>query len=201
MATNALRSALEKNSIKYTLDPGEGVFYGPKIDIKIRDAIGREWQCSTIQVDFNLPERFDISYIGSDGQKHRPIMIHRALLGSLERFIGILIEHYSGKFPLWLAPIQVILASLSEEQAEYIETLKNRLLLEELRPEIDIRNESIGYKIREAIAKKVPFIAVVGKKEAEEGTVSVRRRGENKSENMQLDDFISLLKTEIREKK
>ncbi|PKL38043.1 MAG: threonine--tRNA ligase [Spirochaetae bacterium HGW-Spirochaetae-1] len=201
VATNALRSALEKNSIKYTLDPGEGVFYGPKIDIKIRDAIGREWQCSTIQVDFNLPERFDISYIGSDGQKHRPIMIHRALLGSLERFIGILIEHYSGKFPLWLAPIQVILASLSEEQAEYIETLKNRLLLEELRPEIDIRNESIGYKIREAIAKKVPFIAVVGKKEAEEGTVSVRRRGENKSENMQLDDFISLLKTEIREKK
>ena len=201
VATKALRNALEKNSIKYTLDPGEGVFYGPKIDIKIRDAIGREWQCSTIQVDFNLPERFDISYIGSDGQKHRPIMIHRALLGSLERFIGILIEHYSGKFPLWLAPVQVILASLSEEQAEYIETLKNRLLLEELRPEIDIRNESIGYKIREAIAKKVPFIAVVGKKEAEEGTVSVRRRGENKSENMQLDDFISLLKTEIREKK
>jgi len=201
VATNALRNALEKNSIKYTLDPGEGVFYGPKIDIKIRDAIGREWQCSTIQVDFNLPERFDISYIGSDGQKHRPIMIHRALLGSLERFIGILIEHYSGKFPLWLAPVQVILASLSEEQAEYIETLKNRLLLEELRPETDVRNESIGYKIREAIAKKVPFIAVVGKKEAEEGTVSLRRRGENKSENMKLEDFISLLKTEIREKK
>jgi threonyl-tRNA synthetase len=178
VATAALRGALEKNGIDYRIDPGEGVFYGPKIDIKIKDAIGREWQCSTIQVDFNLPERFDINYVGSDGQKHRPIMIHRALLGSLERFIGILIEHYSGRFPAWLAPVQIVLASVSDEQAAFVEDLRDRLLLEDFRPEMDVRGESIGYKIRDAIARKVPYIGVVGQKEVESGAISGRRRGE-----------------------
>ncbi len=201
IATEALRLALEKNSIEYKIDPGEGVFYGPKIDIKIKDAIGREWQCSTIQVDFNLPERFDINYVGSDGLKHRPIMIHRALLGSMERFIGILIEHYSGKFPVWLSPVQVIMASVSEEQSSYVEQLRDRFLAEELRPEIDTRSESIGYKIREAISKKVPYIAVAGKKEMEENTLSVRRRGEKESVTMKVDDFIALIKEDVKTRK
>ncbi|MDR3238278.1 MAG: threonine--tRNA ligase [Spirochaetia bacterium] len=200
ISTEALRAALNKNRIDYKIDPGEGVFYGPKIDIKIKDAIGREWQCSTIQVDFNLPERFDMHYIGSDGQKHRPIMIHRALLGSLERFIGILIEHYGGKFPVWLAPVQLMILSISDEQAAYVEKLRERMLAEELRPEIDTRSESIGYKIRDAISQKVPFICVAGQKEIEEGTLSVRRRGENKSVSMTVDDFVVMIKEEIKNK-
>lgn len=201
IATEALKGALEKNEIDYQVDPGEGVFYGPKIDIKINDAIGREWQCSTIQVDFNLPERFDISYVGSDGQKHRPIMIHRALLGSLERFIGILIEHYSGKFPTWLAPVQVIIASVGEEQGRFSEELRNRFLGEEMRAEVDVRNESIGYKIRDAISQKVPFIGVIGAREMEENSISIRRRGEKDSESMSIEDFITLVKKEAAEKK
>ncbi len=201
IATEALKTALEVNNVDYSIDPGEGVFYGPKIDVKIKDAIGREWQCSTIQVDFNLPERFDISYIGSDGQKHRPIMIHRALLGSLERFIGILIEHHSGKFPAWLAPVQMIIASVSEEQAAYVEGLKNRLLVEEMRPEIDVRSESIGYKIREAISKKVPYICVAGAKEAASGEISVRRLGQKESVTMTVDSFVQMVKEEVADKK
>lgn len=201
VATEALKFALEKNGIDYKIDQGEGVFYGPKIDIKIKDAIGREWQCSTVQLDFNLPERFDLNYIGSDGQKHRPIMIHRALLGSLERFIGILIEHHSGKFPVWLAPVQVILTSISDEQAAFVEKLRDRMLLEELRPEIDLRSESIGYKVRDAISKKVPYIGVVGQKEVESSTISVRKRNTEKSVTMSIDDFISLLKEETVHKK
>ena len=199
-ATEALRTALEKNKIPYKIDQGEGVFYGPKIDIKIKDAIGREWQCSTIQVDFNLPERFDMHYIGSDGQKHRPIMIHRALLGSLERFIGILIEHYGGRFPVWLAPVQAVIAPISHEQLAYSEKLHERMLAEELRPEIDARSESIGYRIRDAISKKVPFICVAGPKELEQNTVSVRRMGENKSETMLFEDFIAMLKERVKNK-
>ncbi len=200
IATSALKAALEKNGIDYQVDPGEGVFYGPKIDIKIRDAIGREWQCSTIQVDFNLPERFDINYIGSDGQKHRPIMIHRALLGSLERFIGILIEHYSGKFPVWLAPEQIIISSVGEDQAEYVAELRNRLLSEEIRAEIDIRNESIGYKIREAISRKVPYIGVIGAKEMESGSLSLRLRGEKESESISIEDFIKRIHEDVKSK-
>ncbi|MCL1911240.1 MAG: threonine--tRNA ligase [Leptospirales bacterium] len=199
-STEALRAALEKNKIPYKVDPGEGVFYGPKIDIKIKDAIGREWQCSTIQVDFNLPERFDMHYIGHDGQKHRPIMIHRALLGSLERFIGILIEHYGGRFPVWLAPVQAIIAPISHEQLEYCEKLRDRMLAEELRPEIDARGESIGYRIRDAISKKAPFICVAGQKELEEHTISVRRLGENKSESMPLEDFLTMIKEKVKNK-
>lgn len=196
MATEALRKALEKNKIEYKVDPGEGVFYGPKIDIKIKDAIGREWQCSTIQVDFNLPERFDISFIGSDGQKHRPIMIHRALLGSLERFIGILIEHYAGKFPVWLAPVQIMLINVSEEGKSHVEDLRNRMLSEEIRAEIDIREETVGYKIREAIGKKVPYIGVIGKNEIDNGTLSIRIRGEKDSTLFSISDFISKIKEE-----
>ncbi len=194
MATNALRDALEASDIGYSIDPGEGVFYGPKIDIKIKDAIGREWQCSTIQVDFNLPERFDITYIGSDGQKKRPIMIHRALLGSLERFIGILIEHYGGRFPVWLAPVQVILVSVSEEQAEHVRDLKGKLLMENIRADIDTRDESIGYKVRDAIGKKVPYIGVIGKNELEDSTVAVRKRGEKDSVAMKLAEFTDLIR-------
>ncbi|HRZ26614.1 MAG TPA: threonine--tRNA ligase [Spirochaetota bacterium] len=200
IATAALKSALEKNNIAYTIDPGEGVFYGPKIDVKIKDAIGREWQCSTIQFDFNLPERFDISYVGSDGQKHRPIMIHRALLGSLERFIGILIEHYSGKFPVWLAPVQVMLLSVSEDEAAAVESLKSKLMADEIRAESDIRGESIGYKVRDAITKKIPYIAVIGKKEIEEGTVSFRKRGENKPQSMKLDEFKGMIHEAVQKR-
>ena len=200
LATQALTNALEKNKIDYALDPGEGVFYGPKIDIKIKDALGREWQCSTIQVDFNLPERFEITYIGSDGKKHTPIMIHRALLGSLERFIGILIEHYNGKFPLWLAPIQVFLINVSEKQISFVENLKRKMLQEQLRVESDVRNESMGYRVREAISKKVPYIGIIGDQEIEKQQISIRKRGQKKSITLSLDDFSKKLKLEIQNK-
>ncbi len=200
LATRALESALKSNNISYTVDPGEGVFYGPKIDIKIKDAIGREWQCSTIQADFNLPERFDVSYIGPDGQKHRPIMIHRALMGSLERFIGILIEHYSGKFPVWLAPVQVIFINVSGEEASEVEKLHNDLLALGLRPEMDLRDESMGYRVRDAIARKIPYICVIGKKEKADGTVSVRRLGAGAPESMETDKLIELIKNDVQTK-
>ena len=201
LSTKALENALNKSNIEYKVDPGEGVFYGPKIDIKIKDAIGREWQCSTIQVDFNLPERFDVNYIGSDGQKHRPIMIHRALLGSLERFIGILIEHYAGKFPVWLAPVQIILLNVGEAEKEIVDSLKNRMLYEEIRVETDLREETIGYRVREAIAKKVPYIGVIGKREAEQKTVSLRRRGSKESTVIQIEELIKLIKSDINNRK
>jgi threonyl-tRNA synthetase len=193
IATKSLRKSLEELQIDYKIDPGEGVFYGPKIDIKIKDAIGREWQCSTIQVDFNLPERFDINYVGPDGQKHRPIMIHRALLGSLERFIGILIEHYSGRFPVWLAPVQAVLVSVSDEQSGYVDELKEKLIALGMRVETDTRNESVSYKVRETIEKKVPYIGVIGEKEIEGKMISVRKRGESKPVNMKVDDFIQMI--------
>ncbi|OHD63545.1 MAG: threonine--tRNA ligase [Spirochaetes bacterium RBG_13_51_14] len=197
LATSALKNTLESGGIAYTVDPGEGVFYGPKIDIKIKDAIGREWQCSTIQVDFNLPERFDVQYIGSDGRKHRPIMIHRALLGSLERFIGILIEHYSGKFPVWLAPVQLILINVSDDEAGPADELRLRMLELGFRPEIDRRDESMGYRVRDAIARKIPFIGVIGKKEVAEGTISVRKLGESKSVSMKIEDLIDMIRGEV----
>ncbi|MBN2078142.1 MAG: threonine--tRNA ligase [Spirochaetes bacterium] len=196
LATSALKNTLDAGGIEYTVDPGEGVFYGPKIDIKIKDALGREWQCSTIQVDFNLPERFDISYIGPDGAKHRPIMIHRALLGSLERFIGILIEHYGGKFPVWLAPVQVMLISVSEKESGAAEVVRQRLLDSGFRAEIDRRDESMGYRVRDAIGRRVPYIAVIGKKEIEEGTVSLRKRGENNSLPVRVDDLIGTIQAD-----
>ena len=176
-AENGLKVALEKAGIKYTIAEGDGAFYGPKLAYIIRDAIGREWGCGTLQLDFNMPERLDASYIGEDGQKHRPVMLHRAILGALERFIGILIEHYAGKFPMWLTPTQVVVASITEAAEGYANEAAAALRAAGLRVEVDTRNEKINYKIREHSLQKVPVIAVVGAKEAEGKTLALRRLG------------------------
>ncbi len=189
-ATKALEEAIGRAGIDYEVDEGGGAFYGPKIDIKIKDVLGREWQCSTIQFDFNETDRFDVTYVGSDGQKHRPYMIHRALLGSIERFVGILIEHYGGKFPFWLSPTQIILINVSEEQAGYTRDLAQRLILAGIRAETDTREETLGYKIRDGIAKKVPYVGVIGKKEQEQGAISLRARGSKDSTDISVDAFI-----------
>jgi threonyl-tRNA synthetase len=179
-ATNALKQALEAKGIAYAIDPGEGVFYGPKIDIKVKDSLNRPWQCSTIQVDFNNPERFDMSYRGSDGKEHRPIMIHRALMGSLERFFGILIEHYAGAFPVWLAPVQVDVLTIAERHAEYAKAFSDRLRSEGIKTELNSENEKIGYKIRNSTLRKVPYLIIIGDKEIAENAIMVRKRsGEN----------------------
>jgi threonyl-tRNA synthetase len=192
-AVQALEESVTRAGIEYEVDEGGGAFYGPKIDIKIKDVLGREWQCSTIQFDFNEPERFDMTYVDSDGKKHRPYMIHRALLGSLERFIGILIEHYAGKFPVWLAPVQVAIINVSDGEAGAAEDLRRKLLDHGFRPETDPRDESMGYRVRDAIAKRIPYICVIGKKEISDSTVSVRRLGENKAASMKIDDFIKII--------
>lgn len=166
MATEALKVALEEMHLDYKVDPGEGVFYGPKIDVKLVDAIGREWQGPTVQVDFNLPERFDVTYIGEDGKEHRPIMLHRVVLGSMERFFGTLIEQYAGAFPLWLAPIQVEVVPITDVQEEYAKAICARLLERGIRAKVDIRREKMQAKIRDAEMQKVPYIAVIGAKEA-----------------------------------
>lgn len=199
-ATRALRESVERAGIDYEVDEGGGAFYGPKIDIKIKDALGREWQCSTIQFDFNMPERFDVTYVGSDGQKHRPYMIHRALLGSIERFVGVLVEHYAGRFPMWLSPVQLVLINVVSDAAERTARLRDELAARGLRVESDLREETIGYKVRDAIEKKVPFVGVIGKKEMESGSVSVRRRGENASRTIPVDEFAALLETEAARK-
>lgn len=196
LATSVLQKSLEKKQVTYQIDPGEGVFYGPKIDIKIKDVLGRAWQCSTIQVDFNLPERFDLNYKGSDGLEHRPIMVHRALLGSLERFFGVLIEHYAGAFPLWLAPVQVSVLPITERQHEYAQKNYQTLVEAGFRIQIDDRSEKIGYKIRDAEMHKIPYMLVLGDKELEQGNISVRKRGGTDLGGMTLADFISLLTTE-----
>lgn len=200
-AIRALEASVKRAGIEYEVDEGGGAFYGPKIDIKIKDILNREWQCSTIQFDFNLPERFDLTYVDTDGKKHRPYMIHRALLGSLERFIGVLVEHYGGKFPVWLAPVQVMLINVSDEEADAVEKLRLRMIELGLRPEIDRRDETMGYRVRDAIAQKVPYIGVIGKKEFAENTVSVRKLGENKSESMKIDDLIKLITEDVSNKK
>jgi threonyl-tRNA synthetase len=196
-AQESLRKAIESENLKVEVDEGGGAFYGPKIDLKIRDAIGREWQMTTIQFDFNMSERFEMTFVGDDGQKHRPYMVHRALLGSMERFIGILIEHYEGKFPAWLSPVHAILISVSEEQADAVEKVKSEMIDLGFRPSVNIRNESVGYKIREAVLQKVPYVCVLGKNEVENRTVSVRKRGENNSVTMILDEFYKNLNDEI----
>jgi threonyl-tRNA synthetase len=196
-ATNALQGALDKSQIPYDIDPGEGVFYGPKIDIKIKDSLGRLWQVSTIQVDFNLPERFEMSYIGADGQSHRPIMIHRALMGSLERFFGCLIEHYAGAFPVWLAPVQVILLTITDNQHTYAEELADKMAEAGIRVEKDLRNEKIGFKIREAQLSKIPYMLVLGDQEVQSKQVAVRKRRSKETRTMGLDDFLLELKNEI----
>ncbi len=199
-ATEALRLALENGNIPYQVDPGEGVFYGPKIDIKIKDVLGRAWQCSTIQVDFNEPERFDINYIGEDGAKHRPIMLHRALLGSLERFFGVLIEHYAGAFPIWLSPVQVHVIPITDKQQDYARSVHEQLIDAGIRSFMDDRNEKVGYKIREAETGKIPYMLVIGQKEIDGNTVAVRKRHEGDKGALSLQDFIAQLQKEVANK-
>ena len=192
----ALKGALDGMGYPYSYNPGEGAFYGPKLEFVLRDAIGRDWQCGTLQVDMNLPERFDASYVGEDGEKHRPVMLHRALFGSLERFTGILIEHYAGKLPFWLAPLQVVVATITSDADDYAATVAAKLRAAGLKVETDLRNEKINYKVREHSHAKVPAMAVVGKREAEEGTVALRRLGGKNQEVLALDALASRLSEE-----
>jgi len=193
-ATSALQNALEKKGMPYKINEGDGAFYGPKIDFHLKDSLGRTWQCGTIQLDFMMPDRFDLSYIGPDGEKHRPVMIHRVIFGSIERFIGILIEHYAGAFPVWLAPVQARILPISEKHLEYAQKVKQQLQDAGIRVELDERNEKIGYKIREAQMQKVPYMLIVGDKEAEESTVSVRVRGKGDVGQKSIDAFIEEVK-------
>ena len=199
-STEALKNALENKGLKYSVDPGEGVFYGPKIDIKVKDSLGRPWQCSTIQVDFNIPERLDVTYRDSESKDRRPIMIHRALMGSLERFFGILIEHYAGAFPLWLAPVQVSVLTIAERHQEYSGKVLNSLLKESLRADLNADNKKIGYKIREATLQKTPYLCIIGDKEAANGTVNVRTMAGDTLGEMQVDQLLLRLKEEVANK-
>jgi len=199
-STNALKKALEIKGLSYDIDPGEGVFYGPKIDIKVKDALNRPWQCSTIQVDFNNPERFDMTYRGSDGREHRPIMIHRALMGSLERFFGILIEHYAGAFPVWLAPVQIKVLTIAERHADYAISLSEALKAEGIRTELDLENEKIGYKIRSATVMKVPYLFIIGDKEVSEKKITVRKRTGENIGPFAVDEFIGIIRDKIKTK-
>lgn len=201
LATQGLRDALEDCGLEYVVNEGDGAFYGPKIDFHLTDSIGRTWQCGTIQLDMQLPERFELTYTGEDGLKHRPVMIHRVVYGSIERFIGILIENYAGAFPAWLAPCQVRILPITDKHVEYAKKLADKMFDLGLRVHLDDRNEKLGYKIREAQVQKVPYTLVVGDKEMEEGTVNVRRRGEGDIGAMPQDEFISMLQEEIKEKK
>lgn len=196
-ATSALEKALIEKGLKYELDPGEGVFYGPKIDIKVRDSLGRQWQCSTIQVDFNIPERLDINYRGSDSKDYRPIMIHRALMGSLERFFGVLIEHYAGAFPFWLSPVQISLLTIAERHADYGRRILAALIKEGIRVDIDDDNEKIGYKIRKATILKTPYMCIIGDKEMENSTINIRKRNGDNVGEMAVDELVTFLKDEI----
>ena len=195
-AESALENAIKKLNYPYKVDEGDGAFYGPKLDFVLTDAIGREWQCGTFQADFNLPDRLDAEYVGEDGNKHHPVMIHRAILGSFERFIGILIENYSGKLPFWLAPQQVVVASIVSEVNDYAIEVKELLEDQNIRAEIDLRNEKISYKVREHSSKKVPIILAIGKKEKTDQTVSVRRIGSNDTEVLDLKEAIKQIKKE-----
>ncbi len=198
MLEKGLAEALTDMGYKYTINPGDGAFYGPKLDFKLHDAIGREWQLGTLQADLNLPERFDVSYIGEDGQKHRPIMLHRALFGSLERFSGVFIEHCAGHFPFWLAPVQVMVMPITSEQDEYVKQIVHKLQVAGIRAESDLRNEKIGYKIREHSLKKIPVLLVVGKKEQADQTVTIRQLGSEKQEVKPLADVIKQFKFDSR---
>ncbi|MEJ2049811.1 MAG: threonine--tRNA ligase [Calditrichota bacterium] len=199
-ATEALKYALDKSKLDYEIDPGEGVFYGPKIDIKIKDSLGRSWQCSTIQVDFNLPERFQVEFIGEDGQAHQTIMIHRALMGSVERFFGVLIEHYAGAFPLWLAPVQVQIIPISEKHHQYAGEILDVIRKSGIRAETDLRNEKVGYKIREAEVNKIPYMVILGDQEEENRTLSVRQKGKGDLGKYKIDEFLMQLDEQIKSK-
>ncbi|KQN99978.1 threonine--tRNA ligase [Paenibacillus sp. Leaf72] len=199
-AEEALKNVLVQQNVPYMLNAGDGAFYGPKIDFHIRDALGRSWQCGTIQLDFQMPEKFDLTYIGEDGGKHRPVVIHRAVYGSIDRFMGILTEHFSGAFPLWLAPVQVKLLPVSSVHLDYALQVKQQLLKAGLRVQVDARSEKLGYKIREAQLAKVPYTLVIGDQEASEGTVSVRRRGVNEQQGMSIAQLVELLSRQVAAK-
>ena len=196
-ATAALQNALEHRGLKYIINEGDGAFYGPKIDFHIKDSIGRTWQCGTIQLDMMLPEKFDLTYVGEDGQKHRPIMLHRVVYGSIERFIGILIENYAGAFPVWLAPVQVKILPITDKHHDYAYALKKKLFDAGIRVEVDARNEKMGYKIREAQVKKIPYALVVGDQEVADGTVNVRKYGEKDSATMKAEEFLTMIEEKI----
>ena len=191
-----MAQALERHGYEYEINEGEGAFYGPKLEFILRDAIGREWQCGTIQVDMNLPQRFDISYIGEDGEKHQPVMLHRALFGSIERFLGILIEHHAGHLPLWLSPQQIIVAPVTSQFNDYAEEVAQALRYAGLTASTDIRNEKISYKVREHSVEKIPVIMVVGAKEEADKSVTIRRLGSDKQIVMPLTEAIETLKKE-----
>ena len=197
-AEAALKQAMEATGLEYTFNPGEGAFYGPKLEFVLRDAIGRDWQCGTLQVDLNLPGRLGATYIGEDGNKKTPVMLHRALFGSLERFTGILIEHYAGHLPLWLSPLQVMIATITSDTNDYALEVKNELVKKGIKAEVDLRNEKIGYKIREHSNSKVPLIIAVGKKESQEKTVSVRRIGSTDTKTFELDEIVTTLSDEVK---
>jgi len=198
-AENALKKALEHENMEYVINEGDGAFYGPKIDFHIKDSLGRDWQCGTIQLDFQMPERFDLTYIGQDGEKHRPVMLHRVVFGSIERFIGVLIEHYAGAFPTWLAPVQVKILTISDKQKAYANKIVEKLMNEGIRVELDDREEKIGYKIREAQLQKIPYMLIVGDKEVETNAVGVRARKDGDIGQMPIDEFICKIKAEIKE--
>ena len=195
-AESALLEATKAAGLDYTLNPGEGAFYGPKLEFVLKDTIGRDWQCGTLQVDFVLPERLDASYVGEDGDKHRPVMLHRAILGSFERFIGVLIEQYAGRFPLWLAPVQAVVTTITNDADDYAATVHHALVEAGIRTELDTRPEKINYKVREHSHAKVPVMLVVGAREAEAGTVAIRRLGGKDQEILALDDALHTLRAE-----
>jgi threonyl-tRNA synthetase len=197
-ATDALKRVLQHNGLPFLIHEGEGAFYGPKIDVTLKDVLDRKWQCATIQCDFSLPERFDLSYMGPDGGRHRPVMLHRVILGSIERFMGVLIEHYAGAFPTWLAPVQAIVLTITEKHNTFAEEAFKRLIDSSVRVEKDFRNESLRLKIREAQLQKIPYMLVIGDKEAASGGVSPRTRSGKDLGLMPLNDFISLIAQEAR---
>ena len=197
-AENGLRGALEELNLPFVVNEGDGAFYGPKIDFHLTDCIGRTWQCGTIQLDMQLPRQFDATYIGQDGEKHRPVMIHRVAFGSIERFIGILIEQYAGKFPVWLAPTQVKIIPISDKYADYAEKVRKELFDNGLRVEVDGRVEKVGFKIREAQLEKVPYMVIVGEKEEAENNISVRSRDEGELGNVELAKFIEDVQAKVK---
>jgi threonyl-tRNA synthetase len=200
MATNGLKSALDKYGEKYLVNEGDGAFYGPKIDIHIKDALGRTWQCGTIQLDMSLPERFDLTYTGNDNEKHRPIMIHRVIYGSIERFFGILIEHYAGKFPLWMAPVQVAILAINDELAPYAQHIRQVFEKEAIRCEVDARTESLNKKIRDAQLNQIPLILTIGNKEKESQTLSVRTLDGNVSHGVSNETFLHVVLQNIKKR-
>jgi threonyl-tRNA synthetase len=199
-AEHALMESLRASGCEFEISPGDGAFYGPKIEYTLKDAIGRQWQCGTMQVDFSMPERLDAEYVGEDGARHRPVMLHRAIVGSLERFIGILIEQHSGALPTWLAPVQVAVLNITDSQSEYARQVAKTLLNQGLRVDLDLRNEKITYKIREHSMQKLPYILVVGDKEMAAGAVAVRARGNKDLGVMSLDAFSQKIADDIKNK-